>query len=205
MEAVLRGHTGCVNRLAWNEAGTLLASASDDRQVRWLEFCWRAFILDTIIPRRGLQILLWHYPDTQRDPLRVETQHKGNLFGVAFLNASQLVSGSMDCSVQLHSLEANPLHHAPSFKTVRRQPAGMVRQVDIGEGGLPTARAHTTVFKCHEGRVKAIRVEVGLFICLILLAMGVARLQAVETEPQNPHNFWSASEDGTVRQFDTRR
>lgn len=26
----------------------------------------------------------------------------------------------------------------------------------------------------------------------------------VEVEPGNPHMFWSASEDGTVRQFDTR-
>lgn len=41
VEAVLRGHRGCVNRLAWNEAGTLLASGSDDRQVRkeWKDAC----------------------------------------------------------------------------------------------------------------------------------------------------------------------
>ena len=36
------------------------------------------------------------------------------------------------------------------------------------------------------------------------LAMGHSRLQCVEVEPGNPHLFWSASEDGTVRQFDTR-
>lgn len=29
-------------------------------------------------------------------------------------------------------------------------------------------------------------------------------VQCVEVEPGNPHLFWSASEDGTVRQFDTR-
>lgn len=29
----LVGHDGCVNRLAWNEDGSLLASGSDDRQV----------------------------------------------------------------------------------------------------------------------------------------------------------------------------
>jgi hypothetical protein len=28
-----RGHSGCVNRLCWNESGSLLASASDDRKV----------------------------------------------------------------------------------------------------------------------------------------------------------------------------
>jgi WD40 repeat protein len=33
LEASLHGHQGCVNRLAWNEDGSLLASASDDCQV----------------------------------------------------------------------------------------------------------------------------------------------------------------------------
>lgn len=32
--AACRGHSGCVNRLAWNETGSLLASGSDDRRVR---------------------------------------------------------------------------------------------------------------------------------------------------------------------------
>ena len=36
-------------------------------------------------------------------------------------------------------------------------------------------------FKCHRGRVKKL-----------------------STDPSDPHLFWSASEDGTVRQFDTR-
>jgi hypothetical protein len=31
-----------------------------------------------------------------------------------------------------------------------------------------------------------------------------ACLQDVAVEPLNPHLFWSAAEDGTVRQFDTR-
>ena len=30
----LKGHNGCVNRLTWNEDGSLLASGSDDRRVR---------------------------------------------------------------------------------------------------------------------------------------------------------------------------
>ena len=29
-------------------------------------------------------------------------------------------------------------------------------------------------------------------------------LQGVEVEPSNPHVFWSAAEDGTVRQYDAR-
>ena len=31
-----------------------------------------------------------------------------------------------------------------------------------------------------------------------------ASSQGVEIEPNNPHIFWSAAEDGTVRQYDTR-
>jgi WD and tetratricopeptide repeat-containing protein 1 len=34
LECVLDGHNGCVNRLAWNMEGSMLASASDDCQVR---------------------------------------------------------------------------------------------------------------------------------------------------------------------------
>lgn len=30
----LEGHSGCVNRLAWNHDGSLLASGSDDKRVR---------------------------------------------------------------------------------------------------------------------------------------------------------------------------
>lgn len=34
LAGVLHGHAGCVNRLAWNEDGSMLASASDDLRVR---------------------------------------------------------------------------------------------------------------------------------------------------------------------------
>jgi WD and tetratricopeptide repeat-containing protein 1 len=34
LSGVLAGHSGCVNRLAWNQDGSMLASASDDCQVR---------------------------------------------------------------------------------------------------------------------------------------------------------------------------
>ena len=33
---------------------------------------------------------------------------------------------------------------------------------------------------------------------------GMIVVQGVEVEPNNPHLFWSAAEDGTVRQYDTR-
>jgi hypothetical protein len=65
-------------------------------------------LLDFCTTSRGLvQVLLWHYPDTCRVPIALETEHRANLFGVAILpfsNNCQVVSGSMDSTVQLHEL-----------------------------------------------------------------------------------------------------
>lgn len=41
-------------------------------------------------------------------------------------------------------------------------------------------------------------------LCLVGLNTRGVLLQGVEVEPNNPHVFWSAAEDGTVRQYDTR-
>lgn len=54
-------------------------------------------------PSSPFQIRLWHYPETTRPPVVVETRHQANLFGVRFLpctNNLQLVSGAMDYTVQ---------------------------------------------------------------------------------------------------------
>ncbi|KAK9827817.1 hypothetical protein WJX74_003555 [Apatococcus lobatus] len=153
IENTLRGHRGCVNRLAWNEEGTYLASGSDDKQV-----------------------LLWQYPDTERGPLAVETHHQANIFGVKFLpcsSSSKVVTGAMDYTVQLHTLDAPPHTKQTPIRSTRPR-----RQPDASS--TPVA-VHTTLYGCHKGRVKD-----------------------VEVEPQNPHLFWSASEDGQVRQYDTR-
>jgi len=50
------------------------------------------------------QIRIWHYPETARPPVVVDTRHQANLFGVRFLpctNNLQLVSGAMDYTVQV--------------------------------------------------------------------------------------------------------
>jgi WD40 repeat protein len=75
----------CVNRLAWSEDGTLLVSGSDDRSMR-----------------------VWRYMgDGAQQPLVVDTLHQGNIFGVAFLPATdnrELVSGAMDYSGRLWTI-----------------------------------------------------------------------------------------------------
>jgi len=154
LEGVLKGHRGCVNRLAWNEEGTMLASGSDDRCLN-----------------------VWRYPDITMGPVVLSTNHHANIFGVKFLpctNNTQLVSGAMDTLVIHHRLDSA----AMPVPGPKGSDSGMVRHP---AGGAVRVTPHEKVYQQHSSRVKA-----------------------VEVEPLNPHNFWSASEDGTVRQFDTR-
>lgn len=54
-----------------------------------------------------LQVMLWQYPDTNRVPIALQTEHRANLFGVAILpfsNNCKVVSGAMDYTVQLHEI-----------------------------------------------------------------------------------------------------
>lgn len=78
----LEGHSGCVNTLRWNKKGTLLASGSDDHNVK----LWRA--------------------GTER--FNLETGHEGNVFAVEFLpesNDQKIVTGAADEVVILHDIE----------------------------------------------------------------------------------------------------
>jgi len=131
-------------------------------------------------------VVVWRYPGADAAaPLTVETQHRANIFGVHFLPCSghaRLVSAAMDHTVQLHELP--PADMGSSYRLRPGSAAGGAR----GGGGMGgrgarqvAAAQRTTVYHCHRSRVKD-----------------------VEVEPQNPHNFWSAAEDGHVRQFDTR-
>lgn len=147
----LVAHTGCVNRLAWdNDDGTVLASVSDD-----------------------LKIHLWPFrfdgpgpPAEAGQPFCVETLHTQNIFGVGFLPrsaASLIVTGSMDGSVQLHRLERGAVYHTPRDRDL----AGRRASLDgAGSPALgPTFRApqqvgtHTQTFSCHIDRVKDIEVS----------------------------------------------
>ncbi|KAG5187908.1 WD40-repeat-containing domain protein [Tribonema minus] len=104
--AQLEGHTGCVNRIAWNDSGTLLVSGSDD-----------------------MHIGVWEYPSGRRREL-FHTQHTANIFGVRFLGSDAIVSGAMDHSVQLH---LEPYDAART--TVYECHAGRVKDVEVEPGG----------------------------------------------------------------------
>lgn len=80
-------HDGCVNRLAWSDDGTFLASASDD-----------------------LCVKVWRYPcssENERPVRSIDTGHRSNIFGLAFLpcTGSEVVAtGAMDNEVRVHGV-----------------------------------------------------------------------------------------------------
>ena len=94
----LKGHTGCVNRLAWDHAGSALASVSDDTK-----------------------LIIWSMgrdSSAAADPARVmhrahriSTGHTNNIFGVAwsppYAGPTRLVTGAADSTVRLHTAEGD--------------------------------------------------------------------------------------------------
>jgi WD and tetratricopeptide repeat-containing protein 1 len=80
-EAVLTGHTGCVNTLQWNESGSMLASGSDDHK-----------------------LIIWNYA-RRAQQLEIESGHQLNVFAVCFVPGTDdhvLASGAMDNDVRVH-------------------------------------------------------------------------------------------------------
>ena len=89
-----------------------------------------------------LQVLLWAYPDVDRSPLALQTDHAANIFGVQFLpctNSRQVITGAMDDTVMLHNIE--------------RLPAPLSRR---GSGSAQPVPFQSTLYGCHKARVKVI-------------------------------------------------
>ena len=130
-------------------------------------------------------IMLWPYPTGQA--FMVSTLHEHNVFGIKFLpktNSTVLVTGGMDNLVQLHRLAGVDKLVALSGPRRREfvQPEfGPDSDSQMQDAGLHALVAHTAVYRCHLDRVKH-----------------------VEVSASEPYLFWSASEDGDVRQFDYR-
>lgn len=159
-----------MNRLAWNEDGSLLASGSDDRQVNRplptkRDYCWQhddtalgsntrgaccvisnplmRFMLCSFPEDSSLslpQVLLWSYPDVDKTPLALQTEHAANIFGVQFMprtNNSQIITGSMDDTVMLHHVDRL------STQLSRR-----------GSSSTTPVASQSTLYGCHRARVK---------------------------------------------------
>ncbi len=127
----------------------------------------------------GTQVILWPYPDTDRIPIALSTEHRQNLFGVKLLPATnnrRIVTGAMDNSVQMHELDAAPQPQLPggSRRGSSRGGASSSNGGVDGEGGaswrggggragmrrhgvappLQRVQPRTTVYGCHRSRVK---------------------------------------------------
>jgi len=104
LERTLKGHEGCVNCIEWNQAGSLLASGSDDFKL----IIWRPFSRDDELVQKT-----------------VTTGHQGNIFGLKFMphtNDSILASGAGDCQVRVHDADKGETLHVftPHCSRVKR-------------------------------------------------------------------------------------
>lgn len=130
-------------------------------------------------------IMLWPYPTGQA--YMVSTLHEHNVFGIKFLpktNSTVLVTGGMDNFVQLHRMAGVDKLVAlsgPRRREFVEPEFGPDSDSQMQDMGWHALVAHTAVYRCHLDRVKH-----------------------VEVSPSEPYLFWSASEDGDVRQFDYR-
>lgn len=180
---VLKGHRGCVNRLCWNEQGTLLASGSDDTRV-----------------------ILWSYPDWRRPAIVVPTNHKANIFGVKFLPLSgdaKLVTGAMDCEVQLHHLERVSREHNVHTTTLDFH-HNRVKAVEVEQGN-----PHNFWSGSEDGNVlqfdcRSLREPVPLFQCRARYDRTLVEVKHLSINPVNPHLLALACGDPFVRVHDRR-
>ena len=130
----LESHDGCVNRLAWSEDGTRLASVSDDTLLAVWEF--PELVCDhSLHGGHGS----WGDPGSARESLlKHDTGHTLNIFGVRFLPQSgggRLVTGAMDAEVRLISLDAQ--RGVSRTEEVYRAHEKSVQDVEVERGGSP--------------------------------------------------------------------
>lgn len=91
--------------------------------------------------------MLWSYPDVDKSPLALQTDHAANIFGVQFMpctNNRQVITGAMDATVMLHHIE--------------RLPSPWVRR---GSGSPLPVPFQSILYGCHKARVKVILVFLG--------------------------------------------
>ncbi|MEW5317745.1 MAG: hypothetical protein WDW38_009020 [Sanguina aurantia] len=221
---VLEGHGGCVNRITWNTEGTKLLSGSDDRKLMLWDYP------DTT--RSPLRITTQHRTNifgaamlpSSSDSLLVSCamDNTVQLHQLTPCGSSSSSSGSSSSGWNA-SAASSASRSSPSTGVdgPRHGATAVARIRDAGVGQDPAAPGRVRVtmplqeFERQHGSdpapVTAARagapgyavrdVQPGttrIYHC------HTSRVKEVKTEPGNPHNFWSAGEDGYVRQYDTR-
>ena len=193
-DQLLEGHAGCVNRLAWNQSATLLASGSDDCCVR-----------------------LWDFQRPGRPcRLNLQTGHQANIFAVGFLQSdTSIVSAGMDCSVRVcridreecigvyncHQARVKELCVDPSndnvFLTAGED--GSCRQFDMREphhcGAAPTGQRRMFMHREFAGTAPCANA---------LVSTPSLQAKCVDINPLLPQYFLLSANDHYIRVFDRR-
>eukprot|EP01083_Nonionella_stella_P316678 1149530_1 len=210
----LHGHSGCVNRLDWNESGTLLASGSDDTTVK----IWKPFE--------------YYYRGGKGNDSRsedcnmicnIQTDHIHNLFGVRFIPGTCdrfLCTGSMDKLVQIQSIERqctikNYEIHSDRVKDVQITPRHPFIFYSVSEDG--TIRRFDIRLEYKELKAQNTRTIGGLLNKLMHKPNGNviieldsksdathSLLKGLSINPIRDYEFAIASGDEYVRIFDIR-
>ena len=193
-DQLLTGHTGCVNRLAWNATATLLASGSDDCCVR---------LWDMTKPGRPCR-------------LNLQTGHQANIFAVGFLqNDTSIVSAGMDCSVRVCRIDREECIgvyncHQARVKELCVDPLNDNVFLTAGEDGTcrqfdMRAPHHCAAAPTTGRRMFMHRESAGTAPCAnALVSTPSLQAKCVDINPLLPQYFLLSANDHYIRVFDRR-
>ncbi|RZF44479.1 hypothetical protein LSTR_LSTR002252 [Laodelphax striatellus] len=175
----LEAHNGCVNALNFNQSGTILASASDDRKV-----------------------MLWDWT-LGKCVLQYESGHTSNVFQAKFLPLSgdrHIVSSARDGQVRMSVLSGTGVCKSTRELFRHKRPVNKLATLNdtphvfhsAGEDGLVM---NIDVREHRPRKFLIVRDEV----------TGRIPLFSIHNNPMNSHEFCVAGDDKYIRLYDKRR
>lgn len=212
----LNGHEGCVNRCAWSDDGTMLASVSDDTKL----ILWRWGQNERVKTATGKA-------DSSQlsmaQAASVSTAHRANIFGISFLPHSyDSVTCSMDGRVAWNAndgsaWESRLIHVAPErIKNVVVGHSPSVAYAAVEDGtvlqfDLRTVQALTEA-DMRDGRHRlpdSINKRNAKLLLAMRASVGAGRVQVIEAKSvhvsaANPYHMVVAASDQYIRLYDLR-
>ena len=185
LDCKLQGHRGCVNRLAFNVSGTLLASASDDLRV-----C--IFRTQTISER-------------PTNPTAILTEHTANMFGVGFVHGDTLVAScGMDKAVCVTNIATESSHSLYRCHSSRVKELCVDANDDVfltaGEDGTVRIFDIRTPHRCSaDGHTRNACPET-----MLLATAPRIPFKSIHIHPLFSHYFLVGCDDQWIRVFDRR-
>ncbi|KAI9771908.1 MAG: hypothetical protein M1840_001678 [Geoglossum simile] len=172
----LGGHSGCVNALSWSRSGRLLASGSDDHHLNIHQYL----------------------PESSSAPFTlstsVSTGHMANIFSVKFMphsNDRTVVTAAGDSEVRVFDIEYSG-RSVPASAPAALASSGRCRGLNNVYDGISFRQGQAYISPpLHESTL-------GFELASSLGPAGIV------TE-NSPYLFLTCSEDGEIRQWDTRQ